>query len=231
MRNKPEDVYALPKDVDFKTQLLEKLQKKLLPKESGKPTVVEYYEIKKPLTDEAGNPTKNFLGQQLYEYENLIAQIDFDFKFDEFGFIDEKIAMLRWYDENGRLSEEGKNLGRVFDPINDHEARIAEGEIRRRSIIHGLQLPVMNKLKEIYDEYTPIQILSIGRQFLNNNDEVFRDFIDKSLSVVDENSVDYGKKVAWVTIRDYSGDEDDWLDYDLGDGETIRQFIMEELDI
>ena len=80
------DSYKAPVAIDFKTQLDQKLQKKLLPKFKGMPTSVEYYKTKRILKDNAGNIVTDFLDQNLYEYIDLIARIDFDFSFLLFTF-------------------------------------------------------------------------------------------------------------------------------------------------
>lgn len=227
-----QDKYDAPLNVDFKTQLKVKLHKKMLPKINGAPTSVEYYEIKRPKTDANGGQVLDTFSRPVFEYENLIARVDFELVYDSFGFILEKKAWLKWYRVDGVISEESKNIGRVYDPVLDYELRVEEGKLRRESIINGIQLPVLDMLKQVYSELSTLELLTKGRSFLDNYDEEFRDFIDKSKSISDPASVDFGKKEIWVKIRDHSVPSDDeWLDADLGEGKTARQYILDELDI
>jgi hypothetical protein len=224
--------YEAPTDIDFKTQLSSNLHKKLGPKTNAVPSWAEYYEIKRPSTDSEGDFQLDEFGNVVFEYINLVARIDFELIFDSSGFILEKKAILKWYREDETISSESKNIGRLYDPILDYEARISEGKLRREAIVDGLQLPVLNRLAQILSDKEPLEIITIGREFMDKFDEDFRDFIDKSRSILDSQNVDFGKKVAWVKIRDYSDTFDDtWLDYDFGGGETIRQLILNELDI
>jgi hypothetical protein len=226
-----QEKYEPPFNVDFKTELGQQLHKKMLPKEQGKPTRVEYYEIKRPEADGVGGIKLDPFGRPIFEYINLVASIDYTLTYDSLGFILEKVATLRWYRTDDSVSEESKNIGRLFDPILDFELRIEEGKLRRESIVNSLQLPVLDKLREIFPDLDTLGLLTVGRVFLDKFDEEFRDFIDKSKSITDTNSVDFGKKEIWVKIRDHGDSEDSWLDQDLGDGDTIRQFILDELDI
>lgn len=224
--------YEAPFDIDFKTQLSKKLHKKSYPKDKGKPTTIEYFESKDLVVDSNGDPILNSMGQPQYEYSNIIARIDFNFLYDDFGFILKKEAILKWYREDDSLSNEYKDIGRVFDPESDHELRVKESKIRRESIINSLRLPVLSFLKEIYPSKTSLELLTMGRNFLNKFNNETRDYIEQGLTVSDTSSPDYGKTVLWVSVRDHSDIEDDeWLDTDVGGGVTVRQYILDEINI
>jgi hypothetical protein len=227
------DIYASPLDIDFKTDLSVSVAKKTLPKIQGKPTLVEYYEIKRFQFDENGAPVMNPLtNAPNIEYINKICEVSFDFTYDPFGFIVEKIANLRWVMTDETVSEVSKNIGELFDPLLDNEKRIAEGTMRRQAIVDGLQLPALAFLGQSYPDKNTIELLTIGRAFLDKYDEDFRDFVEKSLSVVDPQDPNFGKKVIIVKIEQAT---DEWLDNTVTlDGQnffTPRQYIISELDI
>jgi hypothetical protein len=221
-----QDDLTTPKDIDFKSDLTISLQKKTLPKVQGKPTAVEYYEKKYYQTDENGL-VLDATGNPVVIYENIICRIDFQLSYDPLGFISSKIAMLQWYREDGSVDySTGKDLGKLYDPVLDHEARIMEGKQRRQAIVDGLQLPVLGILFMIYPTKSQLEVLSIGREFLNRLDEDFRDFVEKSLSVTDPEDPNFGRKVILVKIEEQP---DPWLDVDLG-GFTLRAMLLAELD-
>lgn len=219
------DTYALPSDIDFTTDLSIMLHKKLLPKVKGKPTSCEYYE-EKQFRVENGNLVLDSNGNPIIDYTNLVCKIVFELTYDSFGFIVQRKEKLYWYRENGDISEEYKDIGRIFDPTLDHEARIQEGKERRGSIVDNLQLPILGLLKLAYPTKTAIEVLGIGRAFLAGYDQDFRDFINSSLSVTDSNSPDFNKKVIYVKIRD---SDEVWLDLAIpAIGTTIRQYLLNE---
>lgn len=220
------DHHQAPIDLDFTTQLTVQLHKKLLPKIQGKPTSAIYYE-KKYILIQNGSPVLDPFGNPVVVYENPICKIDFQFTFDSFGFIVQRKEWLQWYYTDNTLSLVKKDIGRIFDPILDYEYRIQEGKDRRESIVNGLQLPAFSALKVFYPSKTAIELLSIGREFLSRLDVDFRNFIESSLSVVDPQSPNYGKKVIVVKIQQAT---DEWLDAPLvGTGITIRQYMISEL--
>lgn len=202
------DIYSPPLEVDFTTQLVRKLHKKTLTKFRGKPTSVEYYQ-----------DYSNGM------YSKITCRRDFVLTYDAAGFITKKIDMLKWYMSDGSLYPVGKDIGRIFDPILDMEARIKEGKARRGSIVDGLQLPVLAGLLETIapldgESFAQKQgrMVLLGRAFLQEHSQSFQDFINHS----DKSIV----TVMWNA-------SETWLDMAVPSwgGYTIRGFILNELNI
>lgn len=219
------DTYAVPYDIDFTTDLSIMLHKKLLPKVKGKPTSCEYYE-KKQIRINNGQVVYDASGNPIIDYTNLVCKIVFELSYDVYGFIIQRKEKLYWAKEDGSFSTEYKDIGRIFDPVLDHEARIQEGKERRGSIVDNIQLPIFGMLKMIFTNKTATELLLMGRDFLAKYDQDFRDFVNSSLSVSDINSPDFNKKVIYVKIRDAS---ETWLDSQVPTlGITIRQYLLNE---
>jgi hypothetical protein len=211
--------YIPPYAIDFKSDLISSLHKKTGMKDKGKPTYVEYFS-EKMIVDTSGTTV----------YQNKVARIDFELTYDVTGFILQKKALLRWYKSDDTLSEEFKDIGKVFDPVRDHEARIQEGITRREAIVDGLQLPVMGMLLRIfYGQKSQAEVIALGRQYLLKHEEGFRLFIKASIGVSDPTSPDYGKKLVAIDIEN---DDEFWLDTvtDIGTGPiTPRAFMLYSL--
>ena len=202
------NIYEIPYSIDFITQLTSKLKKKTLAKVQGKPTSVEYYQ----------NYSNGF-------YSDIILRRDFVLIYDSGGFITEKQDVVRWYMSDGSISSATKNIGQLYDPILDMEARIKEGKTRRGSIIDGLQLPVLAGLLESQPneagdtfEMKKARMILIGRAFIQRYSKVFIDFIDHS----DKSVV----QAMWDA-------DEEWLDVPIPSwgGYTIRGYILNEINI
>ena len=222
MLSSGKDAYMPPIDIDFTTGLASKLAKKTLPKVAGVPTSVEYYEKKFQVgIDPIGDP--------IYEYENLVLRIDFELTYSDIGFITERDPVIKWYYDNDTLSKNTKSLGITYSMAEDFDKITEEGILRRGNIIADLQYPLLKMLTSIFPDSELGGILIIGRSFLDEQDDLFKGFIERALTITDTSSTDFGKKVAYVTIRDYNGEHASWLDINV-EGITPRVFLTNALD-
>ncbi len=231
------DIYRLPSDIDFKSDLYLTLEKKILPKIKGVPTSVEYYE-KKEVFLVNGRPST--------EYSDIICRVDFSLYYDLNGFIFKKDAILKWYLSDDTLCNINcdkyvvgstctlcsKNIGDTFDPILDSAKIIEEGVNRRRTIYNELQIPALAFLQAIFPTYNQLELIGLGRDFMSFYKADFDSFIYESLTVLDPADPFFGKKVI---VKKMALDTTHaWLDSvaNLGFGDiSPRQFLMGSLDL
>lgn len=221
-----DDPYAPPFNIDFTTGLVKygtdspcSLQKKKLPKIDGVPTFSEYYET--------------YDGT---EYSNIVLKVAFLFEYDSIGFNTKQDKKIIWYYENGdECTRFTKLLPKSLSSDENFADMLKEGVIRRQNIVDDIQKPIINMLYYVYNRTeqtkTDKQLIFMGRDLLSVLATELEGFVSRALEITDPDSDDYEKKVAYVGIRDYTGDHDEWLDVNVpAYGKTARSFIMDALD-
>ena len=218
------DIYDVPYDIDFKSDLLISPEKKVLPKNKGVPTLVEYYEIKQIINDE-GN----------VNYSNKICEINFELKYTSLGFIYQKIALLGWCMSDGTCDAiNTKDIGQVYDTVLDSGKIIKEGVDRRRSIYDELQLPALAIIQKALPDKSELELMSIGREFMSYYKDEFDGFIYESRTILDTENADFGMKSIVSAVKNDNEANHAWLDtpVDIGFGTiTGRAFFMEQMSI
>lgn len=216
------DIYRVPYDIDFKSDLIISPKKKNYPKVKGVPTVVEYYTEKK-IVDLQGTVA----------YNNLIADVQFQLFYTPEGFIYQKYAPLAWAMSDGTIDRVNiKDLGKVYDVELEDDKIIQEGIDRRQCIYTSLQMPTLKILTAIYPDKTKMELMALGRDFMTFYTDDFKAYINESQTIVDEDDPDYGLKKIVAKIKHDTTHS--WLNdsVDLGEGEfSVREYLMEQLTI
>lgn len=199
---------AYPYDVDFKTNLWITLHKVTYPLAKGEPTHCIYYE----------DHTKT----------KPVCRIDFEFiRFHKdnageeglHGMIKQKKSLLKWYKNDGSLSDESKDLGRTYTFPEDIQLMINEGVQKRGLIYESLKANVLQMLQVtmIPQGLTADEAKALGVNFIAEHKTAFDNYVDAyNTTIIDE-----------VTAG-----TDSWLDNIIdANNTTIRQFILNELDL
>lgn len=193
--------------IDFKTELVQKLHKQVIDNtgvNKGEPKESIYYR------DAAVDPTTGFV-----TYGYPVCRIDWTFYRDPLGFVLRTVKLLRWYKDDGTLSEEYKDLGRIYDPIKHKAERMDEVVVRRTRIVESLMLDVSGLLIQlVFPKQDPVSTLQLGRNFLQNH--------NKSLSM-------YRHDANMKILEDVDKDPTPWLDITVGAGFTFRSYIIDAL--
>ena len=209
MRGRYEDEEALPFDVDFKTDLDITLYKVPAPLNNGEPTEIIYY----------SDYTMTVPVCKL-EYEFLRFHKDNFGEAQLHGFIKQLILKLKWYKNNGELSEEYKDLGMIYNPSIHLEKMMEEGVLKRSLIYRDLKSKVMGMLQMAFaGQMSADEAKQIGVTFVEENHTSFDNYIDT-----------YNKNI----IEDIQNNTSDaWLDIviDSPSGLTIRNYITGALDL
>lgn len=147
---------------------------------------------------------------------------------DAFGFATSRTTTRTWFRQDGTSFEEPKVTEKIY--TLNYNDQIVEGKRRRQNIVDGIQLPVMGMLVEVLHPTPQVQVLLMGRDFLDRMELYFQRFIDNSSSINDTQDPNFGKKEIVVEFENAT---DSWMDGTptaLG-GATIRQYLIAEFTI
>lgn len=144
-----------------------------------------------------------------------LIKVSIVYERDAFGFATGRTTIREWYNVDNTLNEESKITIKYYN-INVLDT-IEEGVKRRGNIIKSLQIPILNFLVSTVTGMEVPDIIQIGRDFLKVHKSSFSSFIDESHKQIQD---------------DITNATDFWLDNVIsGDGSTIRDYILEELNI
>lgn len=209
MEGRFDDEENVPFDVDFKTQLNRTLYKVPAPLVKGEPVETIYYE----------DATMQVPVCKL-EYTFLRYHRDNFGEAPLHGFIKQTIIKLKWYRNDGTLSEEFKDLGIVYNPSLHLKQMIEEGVLKRNLIYQNLKTNVLGMLQmALSTTHTPEEAKAVGVQFIEDNKAGFDNYVDAyNLHII-------------TAIQNNTTDE--WLNtvIDPNTGATIRHYMIGELDL
>lgn len=193
------DRTKLPLDTDFKTGLEANLYKEV--------TMVNGAPLRKTYYAQADVQEDNTI-----LYSNPIVKIEYEFERDSISLAISCTQKFYWMDVNENWSETCKSVKDYFS----YAESIAEAEQRRRNIISTLKVETIGLLMQT-EGITQEAAAELGRVFL----AVYKAEI---INYIDEANSDFSLAVTNASALTYP-----WLENDIGDGTTIREFILNGL--
>lgn len=167
--------------------------------------------------------------------ETPVIKVSITYYRDASGFAMYRITVRQWYNEDGTLNPETKTSIKYYY-INKQDM-IKEGIKRRDLLVNTIQIPVMTLMAEVLMPLgvTQISVVFKGRQFLDDYETVFNNFIKNSSTITDPAHTDYGRKTVIVSLENETRSQFvEWLDLapnSLGGATTIRQYLINQFDI
>jgi hypothetical protein len=144
---------------------------------------------------------------------DLILVVDVVYIRDTLNFATERTTTRTWIREDGTPHPETKITRKIY--TIDVVDRIREAKKRRKNLIDILTSKVLGLLNQTIPDKTAQEIVTIGREFLATHKITFQNYVDD------------GHEQVFADITNAS---DFWMENDIGDGRSIRQFILEELE-
>lgn len=166
---------------------------------------------------------------------NPVIKVDISYSRDTSGFATSRITNRTYYNRDGSENPEVKTTVKYY--FINRQDMVDEGIKRRSLLVNSIQIPTMTLIAEVLMPLgvTMDNVVSKGRQFLDDYRSDFSKFTENSSSITDPLDPDFGMKTIIVKLRD---DLDvghvEWLNKlpnSLGGSKSIRQFLMEEFDI
>lgn len=148
------------------------------------------------------------------------------------GFAVSRTTTRTWINGDGSPNTDTKITYKDYT-INSIE-QINEGQRRRGNIVSGIQIPTMGLMMEALmpppESKTQLEIIMMGREFMDRFEEEFNKFIDNSSTITDSQNPNFGKKSVVVAFENAA---DSWLDSTppSAGGATIRQYLIAQFSI
>jgi hypothetical protein len=164
-----------------------------------------------------------------------VIKVDIAYTRDATGFATSRVTTRTYYNRDGSENSETKITIKYY--FVNKQDMVDEGIKRRTLLVKSIQIPTMNLIAEVLMPLgvTLNNVVSKGRQFMDDYRLDFSKFIENSSSITDPLSDDFEMKTTIVKLRD----EDDaghveWLDKlpnSLGGSTSIRNYLIAEFDI
>ena len=163
---------------------------------------------------------------------NKVIEVDVAYVRDANGFAVSRTTTRTWINGNDTPNPDVKVTHKNYT-INSIE-QINEGKRRRGNIVNSIQIPTMGLMMEALmpppELKTQLEVILMGREFMDRFEEEFNKFIDNSSTVTDSLDPNFGKKSVVVALENAS---DAWLDSTppSAGGATIRQYLIAQFSI
>lgn len=158
-----------------------------------------------------------------------VLTVEMVYQRDALGFATTRTVTRKWVMENGEYHPTIKTT--VKDYTLNVINQIREGITRRENLINNVQTPTLAFMLATITGKSQAEVILMGRAFMDTMEDTMQKFIKNSSTVTDAANPDFGKKTLWVTFRDAP---ETWLDNkppQLGGTMSIRQYLMNEVDI
>lgn len=166
------------------------------------------------------------------ELTNKILRVEIAYVRDYFGFAVSRTTVRKWVLSNEQYCTEVKVTEKKYT-INTID-QITEGKRRRENIVNGVQLPTLQFMVETIQGISQVEILLMGRDFMDRFSLHFKNFIDNSSSITDTQNINFGKKTVVVAFEEASQTTDIWLlnkPASLGGQTSILDYLSSEFTI
>lgn len=211
-KNGTYDEREVPTGHDYKAGLSIRLQPKRTTVK-GEVVRVDYY-VDKELTDK-------------------VLTVEVSYERDPLGFATGRTTTRRWVMENGDYHPNSKVTHKSYT-IN-MEDQIREGIRRRQNIVNTVQPAVLGAMVSLLSgDYSRMEILFLGRVFLDKFEIEFDKFIKASSTVTDPNDPNFGRKSVVVAFEvEAKLPASAWMNMPtpLLGGATILQYLSNEFSI
>lgn len=149
-------------------------------------------------------------------YNDLVIAEDFVYTRDTVGFARARTQTITWYREDGSAHSTTKTRVKLYEP----DESMREGVRRRGNITDKLAMDLANWLMATQTQLAnPQDRLDLGRAFMREYKIDFDMFVDASSSAI------------LYLVRDNVEPEHAWLDDEIAPGVTIRDSILDALNI
>ena len=143
---------------------------------------------------------------------DLVLVVEITYIRNEIGFALERTTTRTWYREDNTIHPELKITRKVY--TLNIEDQIKEIKRKRRNQIDLLTIKVLGLMQQTITDKTTQEIVDMGRIFLATHKASFQNYADDGHMQI---------------ITDITNATDSWLDNDIGDSTTIREFIQGDL--
>jgi hypothetical protein len=167
------------------------------------------------------------------ELTDLVLTVDINYTRDAVGFATERQTTRRWVMENGNYNTDTKVTQKSY--TDNPEDQIKEGIRRRQNIIDTVQPAILGAMIEVLGStLSQLQILLLGRQFIDEFESQFDRFVKASSTVTDPADPNFGRKNIVVAFEAKAQEpEAAWMNTpsQLLGGATVLQFLVNEFSI
>jgi hypothetical protein len=167
------------------------------------------------------------------ELTDLVLTVEISYTRDAVGFATERTTTRKWVMENGDYHPDTKVTTKSY--TDNPEDQIKEGARRRQNIIDTIQPAVLGGMIEVLGaSMNQLQILLMGRQFIDEFEGQFDRFVKASSTVTDPVDPNFGRKNIVVAFEQKAQEpEAAWMNSpsQLLGGATILQFLVNEFSI
>lgn len=202
------DTTATPKSLDYKKDIGVKLHQKMH-FTKGFLTKCEYYKDIEIIEDEV-----TFL--KTYNYSNIYLEVFFEYHIGVDEFAKYRYKVIRWYDENGDVSEDLKITKKYYNTDQGYQ----EGVRRRDNIITDLITTMCGLILMTEESITNTKEAEVGSiDVLDAFDTDINKFRKANIEPLITN-------IATIDVSEY-GDLGNWLDNEIPYyGVTIREYCL-----
>lgn len=167
----------------------------------------------------------------------MVLSTSINYTRDNDGFATSRTTTRTWYNTDNSVNPLTKTKTKYYTQLE----MIKEGKRRRENIVNGVQLPILNFLKEAaLDETASVlygldsqTVLLVARDFMDRLELEFIKFIHNSSSVVDKNDPNYNKKTIVVAFEYAALNSDQWLNYKPStlNNSSVLEYLVSEFSI
>lgn len=150
-------------------------------------------------------------------YSDLVVREDFVYQRDAVGFARGRVQTITWYREDGDPCPTTKTRIKFYEP----DESLREGQRRRANITDKLAMDLAGWLMVTQTQLSnPQDRLDLGRAFMRHHKINFDMFVEASSA-----------QILYDIINDTEAAHAVWIDDEIAPGVTIRETIVDTLNI